>query len=162
VNPENVGEGPRSALTSSAALAISAAAVVPHMQEVSITMKPAVHLSWVLLLAVFLPACSDKSRRLGGMEAVEYKKELVRAHPDAISPLKLNEFMLTPKWTKGEIDAVFSKFAADYATEKAHDQAAFEASRRGSSTGPPTTGSFTDPAKTKESPKSTKEAQKAP
>jgi hypothetical protein len=93
-------------------------------------MKPAAHLAWVLLVLLLLPACSDKSRRLNEREAIQYKQALLREHPGEISPLKLNEFMMTPGRTRGDIDKAFDSYRAEYSAQQALERREFEADRK--------------------------------
>jgi hypothetical protein len=99
-------------------------------------MKPAVHLVGVFVLALVLPACSDKSRRMGPSEALQYKQKLLREHPGEISPAKYGEFGMLPLLTQGEIDEAFETYRGQYAAEKARTQAEFEASRKASGDAP--------------------------
>jgi len=74
--------------------------------------------------------CSDRSRRLGEAETLQYKRQLILDHNREISPEQVDLLGMHPARTKGEIDAYFDELRAQHAREVESGRAGFEASRK--------------------------------
>jgi hypothetical protein len=80
--------------------------------------------------AIVLSGCGDRSRRLSGVETLNYKRQLITSHRDEVSPQQMEEFLYRPERTEESIDAVFEEYRVQFAKQKAVDRAPFEAERR--------------------------------
>lgn len=81
------------------------------------------------LVLVGIVACSDKSRRMGEAETLQYKRALIEAHKSELSPEYAHRLMYYPGRTRAEIDGYLADLKQEYAEEAAADRAAWEAGR---------------------------------
>ena len=81
------------------------------------------------LVGLVSTACSDHDRRLTEGEALQYKRELLRANPQAISPDQATDFGQHRGRTKAAIDRRFDELQREFDVEKAEARKTWEAER---------------------------------
>jgi hypothetical protein len=81
------------------------------------------------LLLVGAVACSDKSHRMGEAETLQYKRALIEAHKEELSPKYAERLMYYPGRTRGEIDSYLDELKQEHAEEVAAARAEWEARR---------------------------------
>jgi len=83
-----------------------------------------------VLLLVSPVGCSDRDRRMGEFEALEYRRDLVRGHYAELSPQQRRDLMYHPGRTARQIDRTFDAYRRQFAEQQARDAAAARDSRR--------------------------------